>query len=45
MNYLERGSTKLFVAFMDLEKDYDGVSRKGILDFQRIYYGVGGHLF
>ncbi len=32
---------KLFAAFMDFEKAYDGVDRKGPWDTLRVY-GVGG---
>ncbi len=40
--YLEK-DRKLFVAFMDLEKAYDRVDRKGLWDTLRVY-GVGGQL-
>ncbi len=41
--YLEK-KRKLFAAFMDLEKAYDGADRKGLWDTLRVY-GVGGKLF
>ncbi len=41
--YLEKDIT-LLVAFMDLEKAYDRVDRKGIRNTLRVY-GVGGKLF
>ncbi len=40
--YLEK-DRKLFAAFMDLEKAYDRVDRKGLWDTLRVY-GVGGKL-
>ncbi len=40
--YLEKDK-KFFVAFMDLEKAYDTVDKKGLWDALR-EYGVGGHL-
>ncbi len=40
--YLER-DWQLFAAFMDLEKAYDRVDRKGLWDTLRVY-GVGGQL-
>ncbi len=40
--YLEK-DRKLFAAFMDLEKMYDRVDRKGLWDTLRVY-GVGGQL-
>ncbi len=40
--YVEK-DRKLFAAFMDLEKAYDKVDRKGLWDTQRVY-GVGGQL-
>lgn len=39
--YLE--DKKLFVTFMDLEKAYEKIDRKGLWDALRIYR-VGGHL-
>ncbi len=41
--YLEK-DRKLFAAFMDLEKAYARVDRKGLWDTLRLY-GVGGKLF
>ncbi len=41
--YLEK-DRKLFAAFMDLEKAYDSVDRKGLWDTLRVY-GVGAKLF
>ncbi len=40
--YLEKDK-KLFAAFIDLEKAYDRVDRKGLWDTLRVY-GVGGQL-
>ncbi len=40
--YLKK-DRKPFAAFMDLEKAYDRVKRKGLWDVLRIY-GVGGRL-
>ncbi len=40
--YLEK-DRRLFAAFMDLEKVYDRVDRKGLWDTLRVY-GVGGQL-
>ncbi len=40
--YLEK-DRKQFAAFMDLEKAYDRVDRKGLWDTLRVY-GVGGQL-
>ncbi len=40
--YLEK-DRKLFAAYMDLEKAYDRVDRKGLWDTLRVY-GVGGQL-
>ncbi len=40
--YLKK-DRKLFVAFMDFEKAYDKVDRKGLVDTLRVY-GVGGQL-
>ncbi len=40
--YLEK-DRKLFAAFMDLEKAYDRVDRKGLWEALRVY-GVGGKL-
>ncbi len=40
--YLEK-DRKLCAAFMDLEKAYDRIDRKGLWDILRVY-GVGGQL-